>query len=386
MQNAGLYVHVPFCSSLCPYCDFAVLVGRLERRDDYVDALVAEAKMRAPEFREWSFNTLYFGGGTPSLLTAGQLATIIDALRGRYTLQPDLMIHLEANPEAVHPQRLSEWRRQGVGFLSIGVQSFAASSLEFLGREHSAERSRRAVEQAVGCGFHTVSVDLIYGLPGQTADQWRRELAKAAALSPHHLSCYQLTVHRRSVLGVRHRHGEGAEAPERTKEELFLATHRWLREEGYPGYEVSNFAAGPEHCSAHNSKYWRHLPYLGLGPSAHSFDGRRRWWNAHRPSHWRWRLTQGRLPTAGEEVLGDEQLALETVMLGLRTADGIDLHRFEARFGFDLLHANRQLIEGGVESGLLRLRGSRLSPTDAGMAVCEALARDFVVGETDAGR
>lgn len=381
-EPAGLYAHVPFCSAICPYCDFAVRVGRRDKRRRFVDTLLLEiARCQLagdPPFA--AVDTIYFGGGTPSLLEPEDLERLLDAIRSRFHPLSGTRVTLEANPEDVDETSLQAWRRLGVSILSLGIQSFDDGELRFLGRRHDAATARRAVELALAAGFETVSVDLIYGLPGQSAGALRDNLEQATALGPDHLSCYELEIHRRTTFGKRAASGELVELPGDRQAELFALTHRLLADAGYEGYEVSNFARAPAHRSRHNRKYWRHAPYLGLGPSAHSFDGdRRRWWNQRLQPRWERALRSGRTPEADSEMLQPRDLALETIMLSLRTAGGIDLVDFERRFGFDLVETNLALVERSTAGGLLRHEEGRLAPTVPGMAVADGLAAAFEV-------
>jgi len=374
---AGLYIHVPFCASVCPYCDFAVTLAGEERRQAYVAGIVREAAMAAAE--GLAFDTVYLGGGTPSALAPGQLAEILGAVKARLQLDEDTWIFLEINPEDVSAASVSAWRELGVRTVSLGVQSFEDHALGFLGRRHTADDARRALDRLRAGGFATVSIDLIYGLPGQTGVSWRRQLEEAAARAVDHLSCYQLTIHEGTRFGRRQAIGELGVAGEPVQAELFLLTHLLLAELGYAGYEVSNFAAAPRHRSRHNLKYWSHAPYLGLGPAAHSFVGRRRFWNHRKLRAWQRALDTGRRPLAESEELGDAELALEAVMLGLRTADGVDLGALRSRYGVDLVGLNRAAIERDCDSGHLVLDGDRLRPTVAGMAIADTLARELEV-------
>ncbi|MFQ5790861.1 MAG: coproporphyrinogen-III oxidase family protein, partial [Acidobacteriota bacterium] len=295
-------------------------------------------------------------------------------------------IFLEANPEDVTPTSLEAWKALGVRTLSLGVQSLQEEALAFLGRRHGPEVARRSVELARGAGFRTVSVDLIYGLPGQDPARWRHDLEQVLALQPDHLSCYQLTVHEGTPFGRRRARRELEELPEEGQAELFLWTHRFLNDAGYSGYEVSSFASLPEHRSRHNLKYWRHTPYLGLGPSAHSYRGRRRWWNARRLASWEERVGIGQRPVEGSEELGRAELALETLMLGLRTYAGVDLEDFRRRFGAPLEEENRELIERLIDQDLLQRTGHRLRPTLAGLGLADSLAVSFQLPEESSSR
>jgi len=379
--GAGLYLHVPFCSAICPYCDFAVVTGSRARRAGFTRHLAVEAALWAGE--PFAFDTLYLGGGTPSALLPEELALVLDAARGALAVAPDAWIFLEANPEDVTVASLAAWRELGVRTLSLGVQSLDAGSLAFLGRRHGPDEARRAVALAREAGFDTVSIDLIYGLPEQDRAAWRADLAAAVALGPDHLSCYQLTVHEGTPFDRRRARGELAELPDDGQAELFHLTHAFLADAGYPAYEVSSFARGPEHRSRHNRKYWDHTPYLGLGPSAHSFSARgaggRRWWNERRLPDYEARVAAGERPVAGQEDLFPADLALEALMLGLRTAAGIDLAAFRARYGTDLAGENGPWIERMVAEGFLRADDGRLIPTLRGLAVADSLARGFEI-------
>ncbi len=378
-EPAGLYLHIPFCSQVCPYCDFAVRVGRREKRKRFVESLLLEIA-RHQESSFAPVDTIYFGGGTPSLLEPEDLKRLLDAIRRTFRPRAGTKVYLEANPEDVDPASLEAWRRLGVDILTLGIQSLNDRELCYLGRRHDAATARRSIELALAAGFETVSVDLIYGLPGQSTETLRSNLEQATALRPDHLSCYELEVHKRTTFGKRAARGELVELPDDQQAELFTLTHRYLAGIGYLGYEVSNFARAPEHQSRHNRKYWRHVPYLGLGPSAHSFDGdRRRWWNERHLPRWERALRSGQTPEVGSEVLEPRDLALETIMLGLRTAEGIDLGHFEQRFGFELAEHNRAFIERSVAGGLLRHEGGRLAPTPEGLAVADGLATAFEV-------
>jgi putative oxygen-independent coproporphyrinogen III oxidase len=355
-------------------------------RPRFVSRLVEEVALAAREWRDpRPFDTVYFGGGTPSQLSAEELGRVLEACGAHLTLETP-WVFLEANPEDVTPEALAAWRALGVRTLSLGVQSFSDEALHFLGRRHGGRQARAVIEAALAAGFDTVSIDLIFGLRGQTAEDWRGELQAAVALAPQHLSCYQLTIHPRTRFGVQAKHGRLAELPEDDQATLFELTHRFLADAGWPAYEVSNFARGPAHQSRHNRKYWDHTPYLGLGPSAHSLAGAespaRRWWNERGTPRWEKRLSAGERPIEGQELLGPKDLAAEALLLGLRTTAGIDLDGLRARYGVDLLAANDALVARLVDEGRIVVRaepdgGQWLAPTLSGMAVADGLAAAF---------
>jgi len=370
----GLYIHVPFCARVCPYCDFAVRTGDGNRRRRYVDHLLQEIELYRDE--PLQFDTIYFGGGTPSALDPDQLERILSRLRDTLSCV-DPWIFLEANPEDVTPESARDWRAMGVKTLSLGIQSFDAQALEFLGRQHSAVAARRAIELAHEAGFHTVSIDLIYGLPEQSETEWQREMETARELQPHHISCYQLTIHRRTRFELLERRGRLVQMGEDDQGERFRQTHRYFNAAGYEGYEVSQFAIDADHRSRHNSKYWDHTPYLGFGPSAHSLVGNRRWWNRRKTDDWQDDVRCSRRPIEESETLGAAALALEALMTGLRTYDGVDLERIEKRWGIDVATPNAAVIERLEQEGRLQRRGTRLVPTLEGLAVADSMTTAF---------
>jgi oxygen-independent coproporphyrinogen-3 oxidase len=393
-EAAGLYLHVPFCAAICPYCDFAVARGDVSARDRFTAALVVEIAASTGAVAG-PFDTVYLGGGTPSHLEPRQLEVMLGAARRTLPIEAGAFSVLEANPEDVTPAAVEAWRELGIDGLSLGVQSFDGAVLHFLGRRHSGEEARRAVELALESGFAWVSLDLIYGSPGERpgrlgspGEPGRRarwdplavalaDVATATALGPHHLSCYQLTVHDGTPFAVARDRGGLRELSNDAQATLFEALHDALAAGGYPAYEVSSFARGAEHRSRHNTKYWRHLPYLGLGPSAHSFDGARRWWKVRDWREWAAAIEGGAGAIGGSEILTPRDLALEALMLGLRTTDGIAIDAYRERYGVDLLAANPGRVERAVAAGLLVMEQGRLRPTTRGLAVTDALAASF---------
>lgn len=381
----GLYVHLPFCSAICPYCDFYVLTGDQDRRQDFVDYLTREIEICAsgpwPDFVDTApdrpFDTLYFGGGTPSLLSPDQLRSILESITDALPIVPRPWIGLEANPENIEKENLDAWRDLGVEFLSLGVQSFDDRKLEFLGRVHRAEKAREGVLLARQCGIETISVDLIYGLPGETSEQWRQDLDAAVELQPDHLSCYQLTIEPGTRFGFRHQRGLLVEASTEVQTERFISTHECLAERGFTAYEVSNFATGPHHQSRHNKKYWDHTPYLGLGPSAHSFAPHHRWWNTRKIKLYKEIIDSDRRPIGDFEELEERAYCLEILMLGLRTPRGVDFDAFPGDSGTSIRQSNAKLIDELTTSGLVDMVGQRLFPTLSGLALAEAIARRF---------
>ena len=363
-RRAGLYIHIPFCSAICPYCDFAVTTGTPRHHSRYVDRLVAEIEL----YRGYPliFDTVYFGGGTPTDLEPEGLERILEALRQSLDVATDAWISLEANPEDVDDASLAAWRDLGVKTVSLGVQSFDDGELKSLGRRHDRGVSISCVHAALAAGFDIVSIDLIYGLPASFARTnsqgvWRRNLEEAIKLRPDHVSCYQLTIHEGTPFARYQDLGRLEQLPNREQAEAFDLTHELLEAGGYEAYEVSNFARSPAHRSRHNQRYWNHTPYLGLGLSSHSYDNGRRWWNERQLSRYEERVAAGEKPVAGSEDLSQRDLALETVMLGLRTKRGVDLSAFESRYGIDLHAENAELMRKYIAEGIAGRLESRQS-------------------------
>jgi len=369
-------VHVPFCGAICPYCDFAVRRPGAGERARYLSALEREAEHWGKRWTR-SIDTVYLGGGTPSALDDDGLARLVAHLRAALPLTDASLLFMEVNPEDVRAERCAAWRALGVGFLSLGVQSFDNHELRRLGRRHRGVEASVAVECCLAAGFETVSADLIFGLPGQQPSAWAANLDTLTALGPEHVSCYQLTIHEGTPYGRGRQRGRLHELSEAKQAELYHLAHERLGRAGYEAYEVSNFSRGPGHRSRHNQKYWMHAPYLGLGPSAHSFDGRRRWWNERALPAYLAAVQRVGSAVVGSERLSQRDLALETLMLRLRTAEGLDLEDFRGRFEVDLRGLNVSLIESLCANRLTALDGSWLRPTAGGMAVADGLVARF---------
>jgi len=369
--NAGLYVHVPFCRSKCPYCDF-YSVTDLSAVQEWYEAVLAEMTFHG-DFAS-AFDTVYIGGGTPSCLPAGLLPDLLRRIRSALPVSADAEITVEVNPGDVDPDTLVGLREAGFNRVSIGVQSFDDGILSFLGRRHGGRGALHAIDAARRAGFTNLSMDLIYGVPGQSRQLWRRTLETALTFEPEHLSCYELTLERGTPL---HRRVEAGQAPALPAEEeayrFFSATSIFLEAHGYLHYEVSNFARGETRISRHNHKYWDHAPYLGLGPAAHSFRTDRRWWNHRSVDLYMRDIRQGRIPVAGQEELSQEELQTEALYFGFRTRRGIHGPSFRERYGLDVFRQKGAALRRMRADGLIRLEGETLAPTRRGLAVADRL-------------
>jgi len=365
---AGLYVHVPFCRSKCPYCHFYSTTS-LGLIPDWLAAVKKEALLYQGLFS--SFDTVYFGGGTPSLLSPAALGELVECFQNRFCLSEDCEITLEANPGDLDRETTRELRKTGINRLSLGVQSFSEEDLIFLGRRHRVPDAIQAIEVGRAAGFENLGMDLIFGLPGQTSAHWQKGLAFALSFEPEHISAYQLTPEEGTPLGKKVAQGRVRLWEEEESAQMFLETSRILESQGYLHYEVSNFARGEDRMSRHNRKYWQQVPYLGLGPSAHSFLNRRRWWNPASLEVYLDRLRGGQKPAAGEEVLSLDQLRMESLLLGFRNREGVAVDQLR------LNPASRAVLAELEASQKINRQKNRLIPTPRGYLLADRLPLFF---------
>ncbi len=363
-----LYVHVPFCARRCSYCDFSIAVRRAVPVAEYINALTTEMEVRQVGRRCDALHSLYLGGGTPSRLGADGVSALLHAIRRRVVLDVDAEVTLEANPEDITIDALRAWRVAGVNRLSIGVQSFDDAVLRWMHRAHNAKQARDALALARAQGFDAFSVDLIFGVPDALERNWERDIDEVATLRPHHVSLYGLTVETHTPLGRWRARGESVESPEERYEAEFLHAHHQLTDVGFEHYEVSNFAL-PGRRARHNSAYWNEAPYLGVGPSAHGFDGTQRRWNESAYAAWLRRVTSAVDPVDGCESLTGENRSAEAVYLGLRTRDGLTLHATEGT------HVASWLAAGWVE--WTDVARERIRCTATGWLRLDSLAADL---------
>jgi len=389
-----LYVHVPFCVRRCSYCDFSIAVRKRIPAGEYVDAVLWELEMvRAADpgavprgTPDDALDTLYLGGGTPSLLPPDALATLVTSLRDAFgatssrdassvtsfrscatSLRDDVEVTLEANPEDVEPEHARAWRRAGVNRVSLGAQSFDDRVLTWMHRSHDAARIGAAVRTLRGAGIDNISLDLIFALPAELKRDWERDLEMAVSLRPEHLSLYGLTVEERTPLARWISRGAIVPPEEDEYAAEYLVAHARLAACGYRFYEVSN-ACHDGFRSRHNSAYWSGRPYLGLGPAAHSYDGRARRWNVPAWHGYARAIAAGRSPVESEEILTPEQRELERVYLSLRTDAGLSLNS---------LHRPPAPFTAWLAAGWVQLQGERLTCTSQGWLRLDALVGDL---------
>ena len=369
METISLYIHIPLCVKKCAYCDFASFSGRMAQRARYVQAVCREIRAQAAFFGCRRVHTVFLGGGTPTLLTGGQVQAILNTVRACFDLTDGAEITMEGNPGTLTMESLRAYRLAGVNRLSLGVQSFDDALLAAIGRIHTSGEATQAVRMARAAGFENLNLDLMLGLPGQTAAQWGDTLRRAIALAPEHLSCYSLILEEGTPLFASVQAGTCAPLPdEDAMEEMDALTDRLTREAGYAHYEVSNYARPGRQCR-HNVVYWECLPYLGVGLGAHSdLDGKR----FYNPADWEAYLRmaeEGGAARAAEGANTREDRMFERMMMGLRQVRGVDAARFARDFGTEIARVWPETVAEMTRGGLMACNKERIFLTARGMQV-----------------
>jgi oxygen-independent coproporphyrinogen-3 oxidase len=373
----GLYLHIPFCKQACHYCDFHFSTS-MGLKGQFVEALLREMELRRTYLPDLSapLETIYFGGGTPSLLTAEELSQIFAAIQTNFLVSPQAEITLEANPDDLTPEKLVVLAASPVNRLSIGLQSFHEPHLRLMNRAHSAQESWQAVQRAQAAGFENISVDLIYGVPASSHAIWEADLARLFELNVPHVSAYALTIEPDTAFGRRLQKGTFVAPPEEFVAQQFEILLTQLRAHGYEQYEISNFCQ-PGRESRHNSNYWRGVPYLGLGPSAHSFNGHSRQYAvANNPQYVAAVLERGEVPATIERLTPLDQ-ANEYLLTTLRTSRGCDLRHLRDALGLDLLATRPDYLRSLITQGMATLENDVLRLTDAGKLLADHITLEL---------
>jgi oxygen-independent coproporphyrinogen III oxidase len=323
---AGIYIHIPFCRKACHYCNFHFSTS-LHRKPALLEAINKEiytTVFPVGVVRERNIETIYFGGGTPSILSTEEITGLLDALKQAYTISETAEITLESNPDDITAEKLGEWKKAGINRLSIGIQSFFEADLKWMNRAHNAVQARTCISLARQYGFNDLTIDLIYGTPTLTDEQWQENVSLALALGINHLSCYALTVEANTALDHFIQKGKLPQVDEAKQGRHFDLLLKWMEEAGFEQYEISNFSR-PGHQSRHNSNYWSGKPYYGFGPAAHSFDGEKtRWWNIANNAIYTDKMMAGD-PVFESEILTPVQRVNEIIMTSLRTKNGLNI-------------------------------------------------------------
>lgn len=373
---SGCYIHIPFCARKCSYCDFHFSTDH-SYQDEMVDALCTEIRLRRDAWSEESFQTIYFGGGTPSVLKTNQLERLISEVKTNYTVSDGVEITMECNPDDCSLENLSEWKRLGVTRLSIGIQSFNDQQLQWMNRTHQAADSLNAVWNAKQVGFDELSLDLMYGLPEMTPEEWKEQLLQIIELNPEHISAYCLTVEQRTALSKWVNEGKITVSTNEQQSEQFELLVSTLKEAGYEQYEISNFARN-DHYSKHNTSYWKGAKYLGIGPSAHGYDQTNRYWNQANNRTYIRALKEGELPETVETLSVHDRFN-EALMIGLRTKWGVSKNQL-----FEYLSPDMewfQIVKDYEDEKMLVQTEETIVLTASGRLLADAIASDLFIIE-----
>ena len=376
MKSAGIYIHIPFCAVKCIYCDFYSITDRENSIPRFINAIVKEIETCTVDVSNWKLETIFIGGGTPSLLNGRNIESILNALERKYDLAQIKEWTMEANPGEAPLERLKDFRSLGINRLSMGVQSLEPDLLKFLTRIHSANQVFETYEHARNAGFENINCDLIYSMPGQSWEIWERDLLRVLDLKPEHISAYTLTLEKGTELYQFVKKGQVTMPEEDQTGGWFLKTHGILNSHGYSAYEISNFAKPGMECR-HNLHYWRIHPFLAFGPSAHGFDGSNRWGNVRSLDQYLTQIESGNTPISMKESLTQKNLTNELIGFGLRMNEGIDLAQIPERY----LNQFNTNLESAREkwSDVLILRDSSVSLTKKGMVYTDAVGVDLML-------
>jgi oxygen-independent coproporphyrinogen-3 oxidase len=376
---AGLYIHIPFCKQACHYCDFHFSTN-LQLLSPVVKSIVLEMELRKDYLKGESVDTVYFGGGTPSLLPAAALEQILDQVALIFPGKK-LEITLEANPDDLDSNSLATWKSLGIDRLSLGIQSFQDEILKAYNRAHNAMQAKQAIQLGRSAGFEKFSIDLIYGFPHANHGLWKKDLKEGLLLDPGHLSAYSLTLEPKTTFGNWAKKGKFIPA----EEEFVAQQFEWLQEQcdqaGYKQYEISNFSR-PDQAAIHNSNYWKRIPYLGIGPSAHSFDGNARGYNPPSNPSYVQALAAGKLPFVVEN-LEKEELINEEILTCLRTSWGLDTVSMADRYQVNLLQIKETSIAKLTALGMIHTEGKTLTLTRKGQLLADSIAAEIFVDAHD---
>ena len=370
---AGIYIHIPFCKQACHYCDFHFSTS-LKKKDELVNALTKELEIRKEEFKNTTVETIYFGGGTPSLLSNDELQFIIDAVYKYYQVSEDPEITLEANPDDLSKDRIVKLSKSRINRLSIGIQSFFEDDLKLMNRAHNANEAKACLEEATK-HFNNISLDLIYGIPGASNEQWLKNIEMALSFNVPHISSYALTVEPKTALASFIKKGEIDDVNDEQAHEHFHLLKDKLEASAFVHYELSNFGKDG-YFSKNNSAYWQGKSYLGIGPSAHSFNGKQRGWNVKNNSKYIKSIERNELPIEIETLTETDQYN-EYVMTGLRTIWGVSIKKVENDFGLDYKDYLIEQAEVFINQQLLYIDKAHLRVTKKGQFLCDGIASEL---------
>jgi oxygen-independent coproporphyrinogen III oxidase len=375
----GIYIHIPYCARICPYCDFNVYARKQDEHGDYVDALIAEIDLIAQHQSHREVATIFIGGGTPSLLPSADIGRMLERLSEHFTVSPDAEITMEANPEGLEADYLRNLRATGISRLSIGIQTHQAHGLKVLGRAHKPETPIRGIAAAREAGFDNLSLDFIFGWPGQTQEDWEHDLDTILEIEPEHASMYSLIIEPNTPYQTAVDRGILVPVDDDRVSEMYEATLDRMQTAGWDHYEISNWARSPEYRSLHNLIYWRNAEYIALGAGAHGHLDGQRYSNIRLPAKYIESIQAGTLPVADSETIDRATAIAETMMLGLRlTTDGVSTAAFEERHGLPITSIYGETIAYLQSINMVEWNDDALRLTRSGLLIANEVAERFL--------
>ncbi len=376
MKTSGIYIHIPFCIAKCIYCDFYSVAGQDDRIENFVNVLIHEIKECQVDTAKWTFDTIFIGGGTPSLLNAHQMGKIISTLNKKYDLSKIKEFTIEANPGEAPKEKLKDFFSLGINRLSIGVQSFKSELLQFLSRIHSAEDVFRTFQSARNAGFENINCDLIYNIPGQSLDDWQDDLNTLVKLNPEHISAYSLTVERNTKLHELVQNKTVKMPVDEIHQQFNAITYSTLQKSNYVQYEISNYSKFNQEC-LHNLHYWENDFYLGFGPSAHSYDGKKRWNNYSNLDKYITLLENGKSPIETFDYITKIKQINEIIGFGLRMTKGFDIAQIPSHLQYKF---QKQLNQTQIKFPKMIIKeNNRIKLTQKGMNFADAIAVELLI-------
>jgi oxygen-independent coproporphyrinogen-3 oxidase len=376
-KNPGIYIHIPFCDTKCGYCDFYSVTGN-SQRSKFLPSLIAEINhFKTEPFTSAVFDTIYLGGGTPSLLTESEMEKIFESIYNNFKISDGCEITVEVNPGTVDERKLTYYKSLGINRLSIGIQSFNDNELKMLGRIHDSDQAIKTFNRARNSGFDNISIDLIYALPDQTIATWQHTMNTGLSLQPDHISAYNLIYEKGTPFYNQLMHGRLSQKSEEEEIKFYKKTISTFEQKGYIHYEVSSYSQGEAKFSRHNYKYWNHTNYLSFGPSAHSYWNKKRWSNIRSLHKYITNISENQTVIDFSENLEMETLIFEKIMLSLRTNDGINLEDFETTFNSSFITMHNNLNSELIENGFAIMDKGSFKLTQKGMMICDEILSRF---------
>lgn len=371
---AGIYIHIPFCKQACHYCDFHFSTS-IKYKDDIIQAILKEIELRKDYLTGASISSIYFGGGTPSLLSAEEINRILDKVYRTHQVANDIEITLEANPDDLTKEKVAELRTTAINRFSMGIQSFFEEDLKWMNRAHNAQEAESSIKRAQDAGFTNITCDLIYGYPLLTNSKWIENIDRMIEFEVPHLSAYSMTVEPQTALGAFIRKGKQQDMNEGQSADQFIILMEKAPENGYEQYEISNFARN-QNYSKHNTSYWKGVPYIGIGPSAHSFNGIERQWNVANNMKYLQSLSENQIP-AEKETLNLTDQFNEYIMTSLRTKWGVDSQYLEKNFPAEFIAGMTDPLESYIASGKVENTENHYILTREGKLIADQIASDL---------